>query len=57
MLNTRNIGTMLRWAMENIGCPIEEIDALDGTVHIRLSDGRAGFLYMGEDGPCVELPA
>lgn len=30
MLNTRNIGTMLRWAMENIGCPIEEIDALDG---------------------------
>ena len=56
MLNTRNIGTMLRWAMENIGCPIEEIDALDGTVHIRLSDGRAGFLYMGEDGPCAVIP-
>lgn len=56
MLNTRNIGTMLRWAMENIGCPIEEIDTLDGTVHIRLPDGRTGVLYMGEDGPCVALP-
>lgn len=55
MLNTRNIGTMLRWAMENIGCPIEEIDTLDGTVHIRLSDGRSGFLYMGEDGPCAVI--
>ena len=56
MLNTRNIGTMLRWAMENIGCPIEEIDARDGAVHIRLSDGRSGFLYMGEAGPCAVIP-
>lgn len=56
MLNTANISTLLRWAMENIQSPIEEINALDGAVHIRLSDGRAGFLYMGEEGPCVALP-
>lgn len=39
MLNTRNISALLRWAMENIGYPIDEINALDGTIHIRLSDG------------------
>ena len=47
MLNTTNISALLRWAMENIGYPIDEINALDWTVHIRLSDGRTGFLYMG----------
>lgn len=58
MLNTRNISALLRWAMENIGYPIDEINALDGTVHIRLSDGRTGFLYMREDGcPRAVLPA
>lgn len=57
MLNIANISALLCWALENIGCPIEEIDALDGAVHIRLSDGRAGVLYMGEDGPCAALPA
>lgn len=58
MLNTTNISALLRWAMENIGYPIDEINALDGTVHIRLSDGRPGFLYMGEDGcPRAGLPA
>lgn len=57
MLNTANISALLRWAMENIGYPIDEINALDGTVHIRLSDGRTGFLYMGEDGcPRAALP-
>lgn len=40
MLNTTNISALLRWAMENIGYPIDEINALDGTIHIRLSDGR-----------------
>lgn len=57
MLNTRNITALLRWALENIGCPIEEINALDGAVHIRLSDGRSGFLYMGNDGPRAAFPA
>lgn len=58
MLNTRNISALLLWAMENIGYPIDEINALDGTIHIRLSDGRTGFLYMGEDGcPRAGLPA
>lgn len=58
MLNTTNISALLRWAMENIGYPLDEINALDGTVHIRLSDGRTGFLYMGEDGcPRAVLPA
>ena len=47
MLNTTNISALLRWAMENIGYPTDEINALDGTVHNRLSDGRTGFLYMG----------
>jgi len=28
MLNTRNISALLRWAMENIGYPIDEINAL-----------------------------
>ena len=57
MLNTRNISALLRWAMENIGYPIDEINALDGTIRIRLSDGRTGFLYMGEDGPYAAIPS
>lgn len=58
MLNTTNISALLRWAMENIGYPIDEINALDGTVHIRLSDGRIGSLYMDEGGcPQAALPA
>ena len=45
MLNTTNISALLRWAMENIGYPIDEINTLDGTVNIRQSDGRTGYLY------------
>ena len=47
---------LLTWATENIG-PLEEIQAINGTVRVRLKDGRSGFLIMRFDGiPVANLP-
>ena len=47
---------LLTWSTENIG-PLEEIQAINGTVRVRLKDGRSGFLIMGFDGvPVANLP-
>ena len=47
---------LLTWATENIG-PLEEIQAINGPVRVRLKDGRSGFLIMGFDGiPVANLP-
>ena len=57
MLNTDNISVRLRWALDNVDGTIQEIDALDGGVQIRLSDGRVGLLVMTEIGPMAAIPA
>lgn len=47
---------LLTWAAENIG-PLEEVQAIDGTVRVRPKDGRSGFLIMESDGiPVANLP-
>lgn len=55
MLNTDNISALLRWALDNVDGTIQEIDALDGGVQVRLSDGRAGLLVMTEIGPMAVI--
>ena len=47
---------LLMWATENIG-PLEEVQAINGSVRVRLQDGRSGFLAIGADGvPVSNLP-
>lgn len=54
--NMDRITKLLAWAVENMG-PFEEIRAVNGTVHVRLLDGRSGFISMGEDGnPVANIP-
>ena len=57
MLNTKNISILLRWALEHIDAPIQEIQALDGAVKVQLADGRSGLLVMTELGPMAAIPA
>lgn len=56
MLNGE-ISTLLRWALENVDGIIQEVAALDGSVQIRLADGRTGLLVMTEVGPAAAIPA